>query len=129
MAPPAAEPCAEDRHQGDHVSGELLLKASGGLVFKDPDRGACPAAEKPDELRCEPQEPVLVDNGQGMDLLLQDQSDQGPEAGFPAVEAGSDVRDHLFAAAFPQPFHLADEIPFLVMGRDPCVSDVTPSHP
>ena len=69
-----------------------------------------------------------MDNGQGMDLLLQDQSDQGPEAGFPAVEAGSDVRDHLLAAAFPQAFHLADEIPFLVMGRDPCVSDVTPSR-
>ena len=70
-----------------------------------------------------------MDNGQGMDLLLQDQSDQGPEAGFPAVEAGSDVRDHLFAAAFPQPFHLADEISFLVMRGNSWLSDVPPSRP
>ena len=70
-----------------------------------------------------------MDNGQGMDLLLQDQSDQGPEAGFPAVEAGSDVRDHLFAAAFPQPFHLADEISFLVMRGNTSITDVPPSRP
>ena len=59
-----------------------------------------------------------MDYGQGMDPFLQDQSEQGPEAGLPAVEARSDVRDHLFAAAFSRAFHLADEIPFLVMGRD-----------